>query len=298
MSHQHQISIHGSSAVPVRNEKGDMTMKKVKVHRYISGKRPEYAQNYSSDEESDTDNFVDRRAQRNFANRGEDRQPNDSYENETETTDDPRLRRLMQVHRKDSESDEVSDDDRESRLRRHRRRVHEPEIIQEEDAQIESDVEMVDPEPVELERKRRIELGSDSSESELSDTQVENRRQRLRQKVLQQQRKEEEILVKEEEKQSESSDSEETESEETESEEEENEPRLKPLFVSKRDRATIAEKEKEIQRQKQMEHEAKRMAKERRRQTLRMVEESVKKDLDKAKVRCFVFLLTFISQQN
>lgn len=53
---------------------------------------------------------------------------------------------------------------------------------------------------------------------------------------------------------------------------------------SKKDRATIAEKEKEAQKQKQMEYEAKRLAKERRRQTLRLVEESVKKDLEKAKV--------------
>lgn len=54
--------------------------------------------------------------------------------------------------------------------------------------------------------------------------------------------------------------------------------------MSKRDRATIAEKEKEVQKQKQIEYESKRMAKERRRQTLRLVEDSVKKDLEKAKV--------------
>lgn len=45
-------------------------MQKVKVQRYISGKRPEYAQYESSEEESGDDDFVDRRAQRNFANRG------------------------------------------------------------------------------------------------------------------------------------------------------------------------------------------------------------------------------------
>lgn len=121
------------------------------------------------------------------------------------------------------------------------------------------------------------------SGTDLSDTEIENRRQRIRQKLLQQ-RKEEEVLLKEDEKQSESSDSESSEYEEESESEEEDEPRLKPLFVRKRDRATIAEKEKETQKQKQLEHEAKRLAKERRRATLRLVEESVKKDLEKPKV--------------
>ena len=32
-----------AGAVPVRNKKGEVTMQKVKVQRYVSGKRPEYA---------------------------------------------------------------------------------------------------------------------------------------------------------------------------------------------------------------------------------------------------------------
>ena len=45
---------------------------------------------------------------------------------------------------------------------------------------------------------------------------------------------------------------------------------MKPVFVSKRDRITIAEKEKEAQKQKQLEIEAKKLAEERRRQTLKV----------------------------
>jgi microfibrillar-associated protein 1 len=55
-----------AGAVPVKNSKGEIRMEKVKVQRYISGKRPEYGaagdrDRMSSDEEqgdSDDDDFV------------------------------------------------------------------------------------------------------------------------------------------------------------------------------------------------------------------------------------------------
>ena len=40
-----------AGAIPVRNEKGEISMQKVKVNRYISGKRPDYAVEQSSSEE-------------------------------------------------------------------------------------------------------------------------------------------------------------------------------------------------------------------------------------------------------
>lgn len=185
-------------------------MQKVKVHRYISGKRPEYAQQESSDDDSVDEDFVDRKAQRNFANRGDEitmdlnrRQTYDEMEepNEEEAAADPRLRRLLQARKEDR------DDDKE-RYERHRH-IHEPEIVESEaESEEESDLEGDVPsnfDDAQNAKSRRIALASDSeSDPELSDTEIENRRQRLRQKMLQQ-RKEEEVLMKEEEKLSESS---------------------------------------------------------------------------------------------
>lgn len=279
-------------------------MQKVKVQRYISGKRPEYAQYESTDEESGEDDFVDRRAQRSFANRGEDysrasgsqnaseyRKPatetsrhieEDDVGDDEEAASDPRLRRLMQARRVEREDDDDNDAEH-ARLER-RRRIHEPEVLESEheDEEENQSTDLSGDENARYMGTNTFDTNADSG-SDLSDTEIENRRQRIRQKLLQQ-RKEEEVLLKEDEKQSESSDTESSEYEEESESEEENEPRLKPLFVRKRDRATIAEKEKEAQKQKQLEHEAKRVAKERRRATLRLVEESVKKDLEKPKV--------------
>lgn len=198
---------------------GEISMKKVKVQRYISGKRPEYAQYQSSSDEDDNENFTDRRAQRVFANRGDihyggrgqadDDQANESDENDGDA-DDPRLRRLMEArHRSDSEDEAKSDrdddidgyDDREKRLRRHRREVIEPEILQSDDEERSGSENGSDNEP--QPEKRRFDLDSESG-SELSDTEIESRRLVLRQRMLRR-KEDEEILVKEEEKQSESS---------------------------------------------------------------------------------------------
>ena len=43
LSNKMASSLSTAGAVPTINEKGEMRMQKVKVHRYISGKRPDYA---------------------------------------------------------------------------------------------------------------------------------------------------------------------------------------------------------------------------------------------------------------
>ena len=56
-----------AGAVPVRNKKGEVSMEKVKVSRYISGKRPEYAsrgrdeRSSSESDSSDEEDFTRQR---------------------------------------------------------------------------------------------------------------------------------------------------------------------------------------------------------------------------------------------
>jgi len=51
-----EVGIHSTAgAVPITNEKGEVSMQKVKVQRYISGKRPEYAKQYSDSESEEED---------------------------------------------------------------------------------------------------------------------------------------------------------------------------------------------------------------------------------------------------
>lgn len=272
-------------------------MQKVKVQRYISGKRPDYAS--SADDSDDSDDFIDRKQSRSYGSRHHDEaHPLDvqpiQYDRR-EVQEDSRLRRLEMSRREGGDASATTT--ASDRLER-RRHIHEPELVESESEDEEADEDDGDDErgvtgadddeayaraSEEQLRNRRIALGSDSeSETELSDTEIERRRQRMRAKMMQQ-RKEEEVLLKEEEKQSESSAEESSEYEEETESEEDNEPRLKPLFVRKRDRATIAEKEKEVAKQRLLEVEAKKVAKERRKQTLRLVEDSVKKDLEKLK---------------
>ncbi|KAI0211314.1 hypothetical protein LSAT2_003866 [Lamellibrachia satsuma] len=241
-----------AGAVAVRNEKGEFAMEKVKVSRYVSGKRPEYAPE-SSDEDEDVE----------FGLGYMKKSAVPVAEKVVAEIDDRRLKRLQQLEKAG---------DTEDRVARHRR-LHEPEILaagsdgEGEDEEMKEEEENLERDRGER-RRDEMEESSEEEEEELDEEEIERRRALLRLKAVQQ-REEEEVMELEEEKR-EGSEGDSSEWEEyTDSEEEDAGPRLKPVFVRKKDRVTIQEKEKELIHQRELEQAAKRLADDRRRETLK-----------------------------
>lgn len=251
-----------AGAIPMKNEKGEVVMQKVKVNRYVTGKRPDFAPDSSGGEESDEEFEFNRKKKQQQAN--EDSAPEE--EEIPLDTQDRRLRRLQ------NRGDVGYDSDDDDRIARHRREVVEPELIQEK-----SDSED------ERHRKRfGEEEESSEEEEELDEEEIERRRLLLRQR-MQQRQEEEEVLEVEEEKVEGESEEESSEYEEYSDSEEETGPRLKPVFVRKRDRITIQEKEKEEAKKREMEIEAKKIAEERRSHTLKIIKEDARKAAEEEK---------------
>lgn len=255
MSGTSQVPIQSTAgAIPMKNEKGEVTMQKVKVARYVTGKRPDYAPESSSDEEEEFD-FSKKKKQQSVKE--------DLIEDKPDKEEilDRRIRRLQ-------ERDLDIDSDEEERVARHRREVVEPEIIQEGSV---SDNEA---------KRRREDEESSESEEELDEEEIERRRALLRQRAIQRQEEDQEVMDVEDEKVEGESEEESSEYEEYTDSEEEIEARLKPVFVRKKERITIQEKEREEAKQKELEMEAKRLAEERRKQTLKMVEEEARREIE------------------
>lgn len=185
-----------AGAIPVRNEKGkdcdfrsrrwcryvesrsvliesrvsgEVSMQKVKVHRYVQGKRPEYAPESTSEEESSDDDFMESRKVRGAS-------PTTNFDSEqmvqlpSDALNDARLKRLGGLTVRHGQ--------------KNRRPLHEPQVIEDDDS---SDEES----DVERNRRSRRQVSGDEKDSndedgELSDGEIEKRRQRLRQKVLNQ----------------------------------------------------------------------------------------------------------------
>lgn len=274
------------SAIPVRNEKGELTMEKVKVTRYMRGQRPEFAPESSSDEEEDVEvgGFQGRRGR--VAQIEEKTVEDVQIEDERALSEvmDRRLKRLAQREKEPESDGDDEDDDAEmrkmSRVARHRREVIEPEVLA-EGSEDEADEER----PVRRRRPEESSEGEDEEEEEeeLDEEEIERRRALRKQRIVQQKDEEEIMDVEEEKKDEEESEEESSEYEEYTDSEEETGPRLKPVFVRKKDRITVQEKEREEVKLKELEIEAKKLAEERKRQTIRMANNDMKRELEEEK---------------
>jgi len=252
-----------AGAVVITNEKGEVSMKKVKVQRYVSGKRPDYAKASSGEEESDDEDFT-------RPNRGPTQGSPPIHKDLTEAEmADPRLRRLMANKQEwaDNENDEDADVPR-------RRVIHQAEVVDMSEGEEEPESPRASGmTAAPLEGGQRIRLGDSDSESEgeVDEDELALRRLKVRERAMQKTTEEEELLGKEDEGSEESSEEESSEySEETDSEEEG--PRLKPVFVRRKERVTILQKEQEETKRKQLDMENSRRTTERRHETLRMIE--------------------------
>ena len=253
-------------AVPIRNDKGEVVMQKVKVQRYVAGKRPKYA----PDSDTDDEQLAER------ASDDEEDAPTTSRRHipdvDLSQVDDRRLKRLMDV-----------DNERRERPTRHRQ-VAEPVILE-----AGHDEDQNDQEDEEAAPKQEPKADSDNEEDDDIDEEERMRkRSELKRRALQRQ---EELMVVEDEQrqqqqqqQSDGSEEETDETDETETDEEysgsedEIAPRLKPVFVRKSDRVTIQEKEALDLKEKELEAERGKLRQEAKKETKKIIEMEVAKE--------------------
>jgi len=267
MSKQRSVLSGTGGAVPVKNEKGEISMQKVKVHRYVAGKKPKYAADLDDDDEVQDRKLSKERDE-------EEEEEEEDYE-DLKPVEDRRLKRLMEADK--------------DRPQRHQRHVSEPEILM-ESPEVDGDTKQDD----EMQEEQPRQSKADSDE-EMEEDERMRRRIELKKRALQRQ----EELMKLEEDEHESDKSEEEEDEDDESEYEEctdsegeSMPRLKPVFVRKQDRETIKEKEAQLEREKEIQTERERLHEETVKHTRKIIQNEVnneklaEKETDDDNIKC------------
>lgn len=210
-----------------------------KVKRYWPGKAPEWA-DY---DDEDGDIRVSRVAALEKAF------PKQEDSSDTARKDDPRLRRLA----------ESRIDNREE-IRADHRRIRQAEIVS----------------TIEEEENRRQDWMDAEEEDEDA---LEERRRRIREKLLLKQQEEAALLPEEEEEEAEEEEEEEESEYETDSEEEQpGVAMVKPVFVPKSERDTIAERERLEEEERVLEELVKRRMEERKIETKQIVVEKIRED--------------------
>ncbi|XP_042526233.1 microfibrillar-associated protein 1-like [Dipodomys spectabilis] len=238
-----------AGAVRVCNEKGEISMEKVKVKRYVSGRRPDYAPMEASDEE-DKDFQLIKKAKE------QDAEPEKRKE---DSSRDPRLRSLQHLIREAAEE----------RMAQHRKMAA-LDMVGQGDSEVQGDSCQMEQED-----------GREGEEEEIDDEEIERRRGLLCQRAKERKHEEMEVMEAGEDRHSGQESESECDYEEYIDSEDEMEPHWKPLFIQRKDRVTVQTWKVQALKLKELEQEAKRSAEERRRYTLQIVEEEAKRELGK-----------------
>ncbi|KAF7249213.1 hypothetical protein EG68_08320 [Paragonimus skrjabini miyazakii] len=269
--------VHSTAgAVPVKNEKGQMYMVKVKVQRYVAGKKPDFASSSSSDSEteqaSQSVKEIKAFSSRPALTKGRTKDSGDAFEDGTDNhltaaeQEDPRFRRLIKAKEQLSESSE--DEDPEDRLARHKKYRRSGQYSEESPPHSGEELdEDEDLDEAELTRKREL-----------------IRRKALAARQTADNEKTETNWVDEADEAVEADDEEELEYSEEEytSSEDEIAPKLKPVFVRACDRVTLQAKHKADQLAEEAELESKRLTEERRKTTLKLLESELRREAEEA----------------